>query len=120
MDTSFVKNNIKNIFARRKITLYALALSYAGIMLNYFRSVQPPKPNSDGKFWHNRTGQASARMKTEAKMSNEFISLIMSHGVQYGTYLELANDRTHAAIYPIITKYFSEYMQAINKLYRTG
>lgn len=120
MNTSIVKNNIKNIFAKRKIALYALALSYAGIMINYFRSVQPPKPNSVGKFWHNRTGQAAARMNTEAKMSNEYISLIMSHGVQYGTYLELANNRTYAAIYPIVTKYFSEYMKNINKLYGTG
>lgn len=120
MDTSIVKNNIKNIFARRKIALYGLALSYAGLMINLFRSMQPAKQNSWGVFWYNRTGQAAAGMNTEAKMSNDFISLIMSHGVQYGTYLELANDRVHAAIYPVMMTYFSQYMQDINKLYGTG
>ena len=120
MNVTNVKNNIKNIYSKKHIALYGLMLDYASIMINYFRSVQPPKPNSPGKFWYNRTGTAAARMFTNVSLTKEFVSLIMSHGVQYGTYLELANDRSCAAIYPIIQRYYSRLAQDINKLYRDG
>ena len=59
-------------------------------------------------------------MFTNVNMLKEAVSLIMAHGVQYGTYLELANDRRHEAIYPIIQRYFSRLMQDVNKLYGSG
>lgn len=115
-----VKNNIKNIFERRRASLYALALYYAAQAINYFRSVQPPTPNSKGKFWTNRTGQAAARMFTNAELGKDFITWFMAHGVQYGVYLELANDRRYAAINPIIQRYAGRFIEDAKKLYGTG
>src|SRR5512139_1061336 len=108
MDVSEVKQNIAGIFERRKAAVYALSLKWAAIALNYFRSVQPASPNSSGQFWHNRTAQASARMFTDAFQEGSADELIigwfMAHGVIYGVYLELANNRAHEAIRPIIER----------------
>ena len=118
MDVTKLKTNIKNIYSRKEIALYGLALQYAEMAIRYFREVQPQTPNTLGAFWHNRTGTAAARMFTDAEISASFISWFMSHGVQYGTYLELANDRRHEAIRPIIRRYISRFMQDVKKTYK--
>lgn len=120
MNVAFVKNNIKNIFKSRKESLYALSLYYAALAINYFRSVQPPKPDSQGLFWHNRTGQAAARMFTEAFQKSNYVGWLMAHGVQYGTYLELCNDRRDAAINPVMGIYTQYYLFDANNLYGPG
>ena len=118
MNVTQVKQNIKGIYERRKAAIYALALDYAALAINYFQLVQPPVPGSNGLFWTNRTGQAAARMFTNAEMTANAISWFMAHGVQYGVYLELANDRRYAAINPIIQRYASRFIQDVYKLYR--
>ncbi len=118
MNVTQVKQNINNIYERRKLAIYALALQYAARAINFFRSVQPPKPSSEGLFWTNRTGQAAARMFTNAEMADNVISWFMAHGVQYGVYLELANDRRFAAINPILEEYAIYFIQDVRKLYK--
>ena len=98
--------------------VYALSLDYAARVINFFWSVQPPKPNSEGLFWTNRTGQAAARMFTDAKIVNNVVSWFMAHGVQYGVYLELANDRRYAAINPIMVRFTRFFIKDLNKLYK--
>jgi hypothetical protein len=118
MDVTKVKTNIKNIYERKRRALYALALSFAAFAIRYFRSVQPPKPNSRGKFWHNRTGQAAARVFTNATITGNMVTWFIAHGVQYGVYLETANDRRYQALKPIIQRYANRFLTDARKLFK--
>lgn len=112
-----VKKNIRSIYERRRIALLALALSYAGRAINTFRRLQPPGPNAKGFFWTNRTGQAAARVFTNATLEKNIVTWFISHGVQYGVYLELANDRKHEALRVIINLFLQDYLRDVRRLY---
>ena len=118
MSVTQVTKKIKSIYNRRRIDVYALSLEYAAIAINYFWSVQPPKPDSQGMFWYNRTGQAAARMFTGAEVTENIVSWFMAHSVQYGVYLELSNDRKHASINQVIRKFVGRFYSDLGKLYR--
>lgn len=96
-DIANTKGNISQLFLDKRVKLFALSLSYAGQAINKFRSFQ------DGNvFWDNQTDQAKDRMFSNAFIENESVGWFLSHGVTYGIYLELANDRQNEAIKPII------------------
>jgi hypothetical protein len=111
-DVIDVKRNIADIYNRRVAAIYALSLEYAAIALRYFRQVQ-----SGGGFWQNRTSEALNRMFSNAFRDGNEIGWFMSHGVSYGVYLELANDRKHEAIRPTIQRFASRFINAVKRLY---
>jgi hypothetical protein len=41
----------------------------------------------------------------------------MAHGVEYGPYLELANNAQNQSILPIMSKYAPLFIEAVKKLY---
>jgi len=112
-----VINKIRSIYDRRIAATYALCLETAERALQYFHALQPPEPSSQGKFWHNVTGQASARMHTDAKMTTKYVSWLMAHGVSYGVNLELANDGIRAAIRPVIMHFLPEFKNDLNRIW---
>ena len=87
----------RRIYGIRAVKLHALSLSYAGKAINMFRSFQ-----SGNVFWENQTDDALKRMFSKAFITNHEVGWFLSHGVEYGIYLELANDRQNEAIKPII------------------
>lgn len=107
-----VLNNIKNIFEKRKAQIYALSLQYAALAINDFKQRQ-----SGGEFWNNQTNTAMNTMFTNAFIINNIIGWFMSHSVEYGPYLELANNEKHAAIKPIVNKWGPKFINAVKKLY---
>lgn len=111
-DKRKVVNNISNIYERRAAAVYALSLEYAAIALRYFRNVQ-----SGNGFWINRTSEALNRMFSDAFREKNEIGWFMAHGVDYGVNLELANDRKHEAIRPIIQRFSGRYINAVKRLY---
>jgi hypothetical protein len=112
MDVDGVKRNIQEIYNRRRAAVYALCLSYAARALNKFRQDQQGE-----RFWKNQTGQAMARVFSNATMEDNVVSWFMAHGVQYGVYLELANDRKHEALRPIIQEFIEPFMKDLKELY---
>jgi hypothetical protein len=122
MDVSGVKDNIKEIYARKVAAVYALCLHYAAMAIEYFLSMQPASPGTKGAFWENRTAQASARMfargfREDLNEEDAILGWFMSHGVQYGTYLELANNRAHEAIRPIVQRFAGRFFEDVKKIY---
>jgi len=102
-----VKANIKNIFEIRKAKLYALSLSYAGQAINKARSE---------KEWTDRTSQAVERMFAKAFVSKDEIGFFLSHGVIYGIYLELANNRKYEIIRPVIAELAPKFLEDARKI----
>jgi hypothetical protein len=109
--------NIKSIYTRRLAQLEALNRYYAALAINYFISVQKTGIGNPGKWWHNQTEQAAARMFTNAFKDGTDIGWYIAHGVDYGVWLTLANDRRHDALTPIIKRYAGRYFNDAKKLF---
>lgn len=113
MSTERVQQNIKMIFERRRAALYALSLFYAAKAENYFK-----KEQAGGRYWSNQTNQARDRVFSGAFQIGETVTgWYLAHGVQYGIYLELANDRQNAALWPVILKFQADFYRDVKKLY---
>jgi len=97
--------------------LEALNRYYATLVLNYFLSVQPPIINARGKYWFNWTAQAAARMFADIFEEGKDMGFFLAHGVDYGVYLTLCNDRRHDALWPIVRKFSGRYLNDVNKIF---
>lgn len=81
----------------------AIAKRYAPEIENWMKSNAP---------WTDRTGNARQTLHTEVEeVVNEMISLVLSHGVEYGKYLELSHGGRFAIIGPALD-YFAPKMWA--------
>lgn len=112
MNEKQVALNIKSIYDRRCAALYALALKYAGLAINYFRAQQ-----NNETYWKNQTSDAKNRMFTNAFIEDNVIGWFMAHGVEYGPYLELSNNGAHEAIRPIIIEFAAKFIDDAKKIF---
>ena len=111
-DINNVKTQIRGIYDRRRAALFALSLRYAGLALQFFRAQQ-----STGRYWENQTNTALNAMFSDAFQSGDVVGWFLAHGVQYGVYLELANDRRHEAIRPIVAMFAPRFIQDVKELF---
>ena len=111
-DIRRVLSNTDKIYQERRVKLFALSLSYAGRAVNLFRQRQ-----SGGEYWENQTNQALTRMFSNAFIDGDQVGWFLSHGVQYGVYLELANDRQNEAIAPIIRELAPKFFKDVKELF---
>lgn len=102
-----VKGNISKIYERRKAKLYAISLSYAGQAINKARAERE---------WTDRTSQAVERMFSKAFLDEDEVGFFLSHGVFYGIYLELANDRKYEIIRPVIKELAPKFLKDARKI----
>ena len=102
-----VKKNISNLYEIRRVKLYALSLSYAQ------RATKRARAN---KKWTDRTGDAVKRMFSRRIDDGDDLGFFLSHGVEYGIYLELANDRKYEIIRPIIADLADKFYDDAQKI----
>lgn len=70
-----------------------------------FAQTQATKFESDAKSqarWTDRTGHARQRLKGTVEKVPEGYKIKLAHGVDYGLWLELANEKKYAIVEPII------------------
>lgn len=115
-NTKQVADKIENIYERRKAAVYSLALRYATLAINDFR-----KKQAGNNYWENRSTQAMKRMFTKGFISggtnSDVVGFLMAHGVEYGPYLELANNGLNEAIRPTMNKWAKLFIAAVRRLY---
>jgi hypothetical protein len=99
---------VSKIFLQRKAKLYALALDYAGRAITMARA---------DKKWTDRTSQAVDRMFAKAFTTDDDVGFFLSHGVFYGVYLELANDRAYEIIRPVISELGPKFIADAKEIY---
>lgn len=107
-----VQKSIGDAFERKKVAAFALASSYSVKMLDLFRERQ-----SGNYYWQNRTTQAMNRVSTRAFRGKYELGFYIQHGVDYGVYLELANDRKHAALYPLVNEFAPKFYADLRRLF---
>lgn len=97
-------------------SLEALALAHLGAALEHFHQVQPSGQGNTGRFWTNRTGDTANRVFGEVVKTDEYVGFFLAHGVEWGIYLELANNRQNEALRPLIEIYGNAYIVAVRRL----
>jgi len=112
-----LKKNITQIYDRRKAAVYAIGLKWGAIALEYFQRQQPASPGGRGQFWNNQSAYAAATVFFYVLRDSGFIALRLAHLAQYGVYLELANDRKHESLRPIIQRFAGRMIREIQELY---
>jgi hypothetical protein len=117
LDVEKVKKRIRSIYDVRRAQIYGISLQYAAMALRDFQIQQRISPHSFGNFWNNQTAQAAARVFSRAFKDERSVGWFLAHGVFYGVYLELANDRKHEALRPIVQQYAEKFLKDIRKLY---
>jgi len=120
MSLALVRTAIRKIYGRKIAALEALNRFYAALAIKAFLNLQPPKIDSQGFYWFNQTSQAAVRMFARAFKDGMDYGWFIAHGVDYGVYLTLANDRRHDALLPIAKLFARMYFIDVKKLFGEG
>lgn len=105
------------IYDRQRAAVYALCVAWAGYALAEFREKQPNGSGNGGAYWDNQTGVAAAEVFSDAFIDGEDLGWFISHAVEYGVYLELANNRQNESLRPIVMEQFPKFMDAVKAIY---
>jgi len=71
-----------------------------------------------GMPWINRSFRAARSVFADAGISKDgSVYFNLHHTMSYGVYLELANNRSHAVIEPIVRNFAPEFLEGLRKIY---
>lgn len=107
-----IKRNVRKAYDRKRAATIALCRYYAGMALAAFWQKQ-----SGNKFWTNRTGVARDTVFGDAFDDKDVVGWFLAHTQEYGVYLELANNRKHAALLPVVLSFYSRFQRDLAKIF---
>lgn len=110
MQIAKINTNIRGVFGRRRTALLALCIQYSAKALQLFRVRQRGRA-----FWNNQTYTAMNTVFSNPYITTDVVGFFISHLVEYGVYLELANNRKHAALWPIIQELEEEFIEKVRR-----
>jgi len=94
----------REFLERKKAGLYALLQNWAGTMEGYAKSHAP---------WTDRTGHARQGLQGGVDVRGDQQVLYLSHGVDYGIWLELAHGGNYAIVRPTVDAHLSRIRQTV-------
>lgn len=68
--------------------------------------------------WQDRTGQARQRLFYTSEMKGSINKVAISHGVDYGVHLELANERKNAILLETVETISPQAVQGFKELFK--
>lgn len=69
--------------------------------------------------WTDQTGEARRTLHSEVvNVAGEMVIIILGHGVDYGTYLELSNAGRYSIVFPTMDKYIPKIWRDVRALLR--
>ena len=119
MQIAKINTNIRGVYGRRRIALLTLCVQYSGKALQLFRVRQ--RATGDKKIglykgWNNQTYTAMDTVFSNPYITTDVVGFYISHLVEYGVYLELANNRKHEALWPIVKELEDEFLEKVERL----
>jgi hypothetical protein len=106
-----VLGNLKRWEQQKKAGCTGVAKVTAANMQNYARERAP---------WINITGNARAGLHGGSFWDNFFLYSYIAHAVEYGVYLELANDGNYAILEESRDKFAESFYKSIEMIMRYG
>lgn len=111
MSFKFDANNLIKGLAEREIKTRAALGLYADTVAKKMET--HAKSN---KPWVDRTGRAKQSLNSSWKWVGDVARVELSHGVYYGIYLELCNEKRYAIIKPTIDIISPQAIRGLNKI----
>ena len=111
MSFKFDANNLIKGLAEREIKTRAALGLYADTVAKKMET--HAKSN---KPWVDRTGRAKQSLNSSCKWVGDVARVELSHGVYYGIYLELCNEKKYAIIKPTIDIISPQAIRGLNKI----
>lgn len=106
-DPSDMIRGINQAATRSEAALAMYASNAALSLQNYAREHRP---------WTDRTGHARQRLTGSSSIVTQGYQIVLAHGVDYGVWLELANEKKYAIIQPTIQAKSPEVLSGLNQL----
>lgn len=94
-DTSGMRRELNAIPDRIEEALMGYGKTAASMLQGEAQKTRP---------WTDRTAQARQRIKGYCVRSEKGVRIYLAHGVDYGVYLEFANEKRYAVIYPTLRR----------------
>jgi hypothetical protein len=112
-----VQLNIEAAFKRRKNAALVLCKKYALVAQQQLLEHQGTEQLQEGAFWTNRTSLAVKGIVPLTDQDDQSVYFGLAHTMEYGKYLELANNREHESLRPVLRSVLPDFMQEVRKLY---
>ena len=106
--SDFVKR-LSDVETKSQVAFRMFATEGAKKFENYAKQNRP---------WTDRTGQARQRLTGWVEMFSDKIRIHIGHGVDYGIYLELANQRRFAILQKTVNAMSPEILEGFSELTR--
>jgi hypothetical protein len=85
----------------------ALAKYFEPVLEHYAKSHRP---------WTDRTGNARQTMFSVSEMAGDVVRLYLSHGMEYGKWLELCNNGKYAVVMRTLEAHYGEIKRMLDRL----
>lgn len=106
-DATSMLKGLAEFGSRSDYALKMYAETAALSLQNYMKQNRP---------WTDRTGQARQRLTAHVETVPKGYQIVLSHGVDYGVWLELAHEKRFAIIHPTILAKGSEVIDGFKTL----
>lgn len=107
-DTKEIESNLDNLInSKVDMAVKIYAETTATKLESYMKS---------NRRWQDRTGMAKARLTCVSNPIDHGYRLALAHGVDYGIWLELANEKRFAIIQPTLQSQSGEILSGLQNL----
>jgi hypothetical protein len=111
-----IVNINKVIFGKKYDATLALCKRYAALAQRTARDSQGLEQGG-GQFWTNRTRMAVKSMFGYTIADNEAVGFGLAHGMEYGKYLEFANNRKHSMLEKTVRVLTPQFLDELQRIY---
>lgn len=109
VDSKQLLKRLENAETKSQVAIKMFAQEGAKKFENYAKINRP---------WTDRTGHARQRLVGWVETFSDKVRIHIGHGVDYGVYLELCNEKRYAILQPTVNACSKEVIQGFNKLTR--
>jgi hypothetical protein len=99
-------DDVMAMLDRKKAGMFALLENWAGTLEGYAKEYAP---------WTDRTANARQGLNAGAEEDNGKYTLYLSHGVEYGVWLETAHGGNYAIIQPTFDAHMSRIRNTVHE-----
>jgi len=100
-----IEEKLRRIFA----AIIQVCQVHAGEAEGYMKKKAP---------WKDRTGVARASLHSKVLIDKDNITIRLSHGVEYGVYLEYSHGGKYAILNPTAKLYKKKLIRSLNRLFK--
>lgn len=109
-DDSELNEKLKEFLNKFNAALEMYSETEAKVLEGYAKENRP---------WTDRTGDARKRLTGSTEPYETGIKIVLSHGVNYGIWLELAHEKRFAILEPTIRLKGSEVVRGLKRMFRS-